>query len=249
MQGVLLISDLHLSGERPEIVARFLRFVDEKASRASALYVLGDLFESWIGDDELSAPDGDPLAKRVAEAFRALTGRGVALYLMHGNRDFLLGPAFFEASGARPLDDPTLKDVGSVNSLLMHGDTLCTDDLDYMAWRSTARSASWQAEFLAAPIAERRARSRALRSESEARKRTKSAAIMDVSADAVHEAFRRHKVTRLIHGHTHRPGHHELEVDGQRCERWVLPDWYQSGGYLRAEDGTARLVDFSPAAA
>ena len=245
----LLISDLHLSEERPSTTACLLEFLKSEAAYAQALYILGDLFDYWIGDDELTAPDADSLAREVASALRTLAHGGTAVYVMQGNRDFLLGSAFLAACGALPLSDPTVAEVGGVATLLMHGDTLCTDDLDYMAWRSTARSASWQAEFLAAPIAERRARSRALRSESEARKRTKSAAIMDVSADAVHEAFRRHKVTRLIHGHTHRPGHHELEVDGQRCERWVLPDWYQSGGYLRAEDGTARLVDFSPAAA
>jgi UDP-2,3-diacylglucosamine hydrolase len=246
VQRVLLISDLHLSGERPEIAARFLRFIDEEASRASSLYVLGDLFESWIGDDELRAPDGDPLAKRVAEAFRALTRRGVALYLMHGNRDFLLGPGFFEASGARLLDDPTVRDVGGVVSLLMHGDTLCTDDHEYMAWRAQARSDARQREFLAAPLARRRELAAALRDQSEARKKAKSAEIMDVNAAAVRDAFVRHAVTRLIHGHTHRPAHHVLEVAGRRCERWVLPDWYRQGGYLSLENGAARLAYLEP---
>lgn len=243
----LLISDLHLSQERPSTTARFLEFLQGEAALARALYVLGDLFDYWIGDDELTAPGADSLAREVAAALRALAHGGTAVYVMQGNRDFLLGSRFLAACGALPLADPTLAEIGSVKTLLMHGDTLCTDDLDYLAWRRTARSASWQSEFLAAPIAERRDRSRALRSESEARKRTKSAAIMDVSPDAVREAFRRHEVARLIHGHTHRPGHHELEVDGRPCERWVLPDWYQSGGYLSAEDGALRLVEFSPA--
>jgi UDP-2,3-diacylglucosamine hydrolase len=246
VQRVLLISDLHLSGQRPEMVARFLRFVDEQAGRASSLYVLGDLFESWIGDDELGAPDGDPLARQVASAFRALTRHGVALYLMHGNRDFLLGRAFFEACGARPLDDPTVSNVGGVDSLLMHGDTLCTDDRDYMAWRATTRSDTWQQEFLAAPLARRRERAAALRDQSEAHKKAKSAEIMDVNPQAVRDTFVRHAVTRLIHGHTHRPAHHVLEVAGQQCERWVLPDWYQRGGYLSVDNGAARLLELEP---
>jgi len=246
VQRVLFISDLHLSGERPEIVTQFLRFVDREAGLASALYVLGDLFEYWIGDDELSAPDGDPLANQVAGAFRTLTRRGIPVYLMHGNRDFLLGPAFVEACGARRLADPTVSDVGGVDSLLMHGDTLCTDDRDYMAWRETARSEAWQREFLAAPLARRREHAAALRDQSETHKKAKSAEIMDVNSEAVREAFMSHAVTRMIHGHTHRPAHHVIEIGGRQCERWVLPDWYQRGGYLSAENGALRLVNLQP---
>ncbi len=240
----LLISDLHLSRERPLIADRFREFLKGQAVAARTLYILGDLFDYWVGDDELRAPGADPLASEVVAALNALARGGTAVFVMQGNRDFLLGSEFFSACDALPLADPSIANVGGVRTLLMHGDTLCTDDLDYMAWRSTARSAVWQAEFLAAPLDERRARSRALRIESEARKRTKSAAIMDVNPDTVREAFRRHAVTRLIHGHTHRPGHHDIELEGRRCERWVLPDWYETGGYLRAENGTARLVSF-----
>lgn len=242
----LLISDLHLSQERPLIAGRFLQFVKDDAPAAKALYILGDLYDYWVGDDELRAPGADPIASEVVAALHALARGGTAVYVMQGNRDFLLGGDFFSASGAQPLADPSVAEIGGVRTLLMHGDTLCTDDLDYMAWRSTARSAAWQADFLATPIDERRARSRALRIESETRKRAKSAAIMDVNRVAVRQALRRHAVTRLIHGHTHRAGHHELELDGRRCERWVLPDWYETGGYLRAEDGMARLVRFPP---
>ena len=244
----LLISDLHLSEERPSITGCFLQFLKGEAASARSLYILGDLFDYWIGDDALREPDADTLAGEVAAGLRTLALGGTAVHVMQGNRDFLLGGEFLAACSALPLADPTVAEIGGVETLLMHGDTLCTDDLDYIAWRRTARSAQWQAEFLAAPIAQRRARSRALRTESEARKRAKSMAIMDVNPDAVREAFRRHKVARLIHGHTHRPGQHELEVDGRRCERWVLPDWYRSGGYLRAEDGAARLIDLPPAA-
>lgn len=248
MRPDLLISDLHLSQERPFITGRFFEFLKGQAPAARALYILGDLFDYWVGDDELRAPGADPVASGVVAALRALARSGTAVYVMQGNRDFLLGTDFFSACGAQPLADPSVAEIGGVQTLLMHGDTLCTDDLDYMAWRSTARSAAWQAEFLAAPIDERRARSHALRIESEARKRAKSAAIMDVNREAVREAFRRHAVTRLIHGHTHRPWHHELELDGRRCERWVLPDWYETGGYITAEHGTVRLVRFPPGA-
>ena len=244
MARILFASDLHLSTARPATVDRFLRFIEEEAARADALYVLGDLFEYWIGDDELSAPDGDPLAKQVAGAFCALTRGGVLLYFMHGNRDFLAGEAFIEACGASLLSDPSVRDVGGVATLLMHGDTLCTDDHEYLAWRATARSEAWQRELLAAPLALRRERAQALREQSEASKKGKSAEIMDVNAEAVREAFERHGVSRMIHGHTHRPAHHLLKVAGRTCERWVLPDWYGRGGYLLVEDGAPRLVYF-----
>ena len=246
MDADLLISDLHLSQERPFISNLFRDFLKGQAARARALYILGDLFDYWVGDDELRAPGADPLASEVVAALHALASGGTTVYVMQGNRDFLLGSVFLSACGALPLVDPSVADIGGVETLLMHGDTLCTDDLDYMAWRRTARSDAWQSEFMTSPIDQRRARSRALRVESETRKRTKSAAVMDVNPDAVREAFRRHAVTRLIHGHTHRPGHHEIELDGRRCERWVLPDWYQTGGYIRAEGGRARLLPFPP---
>jgi UDP-2,3-diacylglucosamine hydrolase len=242
----LLISDLHLSDERPSITDRFVEFLAREASASKGLYILGDLFDYWVGDDELNADDGDPLAWRVANAIETLARAGTPVYVMQGNRDFLLGSRFFSTCGALPLADPTVTEIGGVRTLLMHGDTLCTDDRDYLAWRHTARSPSWQAEFLAAPIDERRTRSRALRAESEARKRTKSAEIMDVNQQAVVEVFRRHGVTRLIHGHTHRPGRQELNLEGRRCERWVLPAWFEGGGYLRTEDGEACLVSLPP---
>jgi len=240
----LFISDLHLAGERPATSERFFRFLQDEASRAESLYILGDLFEYWIGDDELSAADGDPLARRVARSLRKLAEAGVALYLMHGNRDFLLGSEFCAASGAQLLDDPALVRAGGEPALLMHGDTLCTDDRDYQAWRRTARSAAWQREFLERPLAARRGTTVQLREKSKAVISTKPAEIMDVTPEAVRAAFRRHNVTRLIHGHTHRAARHELEVDGARRERWVLPDWYGPGGYLVIDEVGARLVGF-----
>jgi len=230
----LFISDLHLSEERPEANERFFQFLEDDAAGAQALYVLGDLFEYWIGDDDLE----EPFNAVIVGFFRRLTATGTRLYFMHGNRDFLVGEAFASATGATLLADPSVVD----GTLLMHGDTLCTDDLEYQAWRLTARSADWQREFLAQPLAERRETVHGLREKSKAVIQAKTAEIMDVNDAAVAEALRRHGVTRLVHGHTHRPGRHRLQVDGQHCERWVLPDWYGRGGYLELVDGRARLV-------
>src|SRR4029079_11274426 len=215
---------------------------------AHALCVLGDLFEYWIGDDELDAPDGDPLVRDAARALRELTQSGVAVRFMHGNRDFLIGQGFSAATGVALLRDPTVLPVAGVPTLLMHGDTLCTDDHDYQAWRRTARSPDWQREFLAAPLAERRKRILQIREKSRQVVAAKPAEIMDVNGGAVRDAFREHKVRRLIHGHTHRAAPHEVEVNGARCERWVLPDWYgDGGGYLAVDEMGAHLVSFCPA--
>jgi len=234
----LFVSDLHLSEERPEANERFIAFVEGTAREAAALYVLGDLFEYWIGDDDL----GEPFNAVMAGFFAGLVRSGVPVFLMHGNRDFLMGERFCRATGAQLLADPAVVDLGGVKTLLMHGDTLCTDDLDYQGWRRTARSPAWQQEFLSQPLEARRRTVGALRDKSREVIQAKPAEIMDVSDDAVRDAFRRHGVTRLIHGHTHRPGHHEHDVDGRRCERWVLPDWYGPGGYLEVSGTKPRLV-------
>jgi UDP-2,3-diacylglucosamine hydrolase len=242
--AALFISDLHLAAERPAVNERFFDFLREQAARAERLFILGDLFEYWIGDDELEATDGDPLARSVADALAALSGRGVSVALMHGNRDFLIGRRFCAATGARLLEDPTVEKIGGVRTLLMHGDTLCTDDHDYQAWRRTARSRAWQDGFLAKPLAERRREVLGMRARSKEVVGAKPADIMDVNDGAVREALRAHGLTRLVHGHTHRPARHALEVDGRRCERWVLPDWYERGGYLAVDDTGPRLVSF-----
>ncbi len=242
----LFISDLHLTEERPAANERFIRFIEEEARSAEALYILGDFFEYWIGDDDL----GEPFNSVIAGLLRELSRGGVALYLMHGNRDLLIGERFCAATGARLLEDPTIAELGGEPTLLMHGDTLCTDDLDYQAWRRQAHSPAFQAAFLAKPLAERRVATLAMREKSrqvvEEKMRAKMSAdapdIMDVNDGAVRQALRSHGVRRLIHGHTHRPGRHALEVDGKRCERWVLPDWYGKGGYLEAASGKFQLV-------
>jgi len=236
----LFISDLHLSEERAAANERFIAFLEEQARGASALYILGDFFEYWIGDDDLEAP----FNAVVAGLLRGLARHGVPVFLMHGNRDFLLGEGFCRATGAVLLPDPSVVEVGGEQTLLAHGDTLCTDDHEYQAWRQVARSGEWQREFLARPRAERRSMILGLREKSKAVIQAKPAEIMDVNDGAVVQALRSHGVRRLVHGHTHRGGRHEHDVDGLRCERWVLPDWYGPGGYLEIGAGQPRMVRF-----
>jgi len=235
----LFISDLHLTEERPEANERFIGFLEDKARGADALYILGDFFEYWIGDDDIA----EPFNAVVAGLLRDIS-RKRKLYLMHGNRDFLIGERFCDATGAQLLQDPTVAEVEGVKTLLMHGDTLCTDDVDYQAWRRTARNPAFQADFLSKSLPERRRLILQMREKSKEVVQGKPAEIMDVNGDAVREVLRRHDVRRLIHGHTHRPGRHAIEVDGRRCERWVLPDWYGRGGYIEVGRAGPRLVRF-----
>ena len=193
--------------------------------------MLGDLFEYWAGDDDTD----DDLNASVAGGFSRLAATGTAVYFMHGNRDVLVGSAFAGRAGAMLLNDPTVVDLHGTATLLVHGDTLCTDDIEYQKFRAYARNSENQARFLAQPLATRRAHLQSLREQSENAKQGKSAEIMDVNAQAVEQAFRDAGVARLIHGHTHRPARHVHVVDGRKCERWVLADWYESGSYLRCD--------------
>jgi UDP-2,3-diacylglucosamine hydrolase len=236
----LFISDLHLDARRPEANERFIGFIEGKARGAAALYILGDLFEAWIGDDDVV----ERFNAVIVGFFAALTKSGTPLFLMHGNRDLLIGERFCRETCGKLLADPTVVDIAGTPTLLLHGDTLCTDDTEYQAWRLKARSPAFQEMFLSKPLEERRAMSAMMREKSKEAIAGKPAEIMDVNAGAVREAFRKHGVTRMIHGHTHRPGRHELEVDGRRCERWVLPDWYGRGGYLEVGRGKASLTRF-----
>ena len=238
--SALFISDLHLAEERPAANERFIEFLEHRARGAQALYILGDFFEYWIGDDDLE----EPFNAVMAGMLRGLSRHGVPVYMMHGNRDFLIGERFCAAAGAVLLPDPSVIDAGGERTLLMHGDTLCTDDLEYQAWRSTARSVRWQGDFLATPRAERRAMILGLREKSKEVTQAKPAEIMDVSEPAVAAALQAHGVRRLVHGHTHRPGRHALALPGGAAERWVLPDWYGPGGYLEIGTGDPRLVRF-----
>jgi UDP-2,3-diacylglucosamine hydrolase len=235
--STLFISDLHLAEERPEANERFIGFLEREARGAAALYILGDFFEYWVGDDALA----EPFNNVIAGLLRKLP---MPLYFMHGNRDFLVGERFCAATGAKLLDDPVALEIEGVTTLLMHGDTLCTDDVEYQAWRRKARDPAFQAAFLAKPLPERHQAVLQMRDKSKEVVGAKSAGIMDVNEDAVREALRRHGVRRLIHGHTHRPGRHALELDGERCERWVLPDWYGRGGYLEVSRAGGKLVRF-----
>ncbi len=237
----LFVSDLHLSPDLPGASRLFQRFLRDVAPQAEALYILGDLFEAWIGDDDLDFP----LHAEIADALRGLTGQGVGLYLLHGNRDFLLGEGFCRATGARLLPDPSLVELHGTPTLLSHGDAFCTDDEAYQAFRRQMRDPAYQAMLLAKPLAERRLMAQALRRESDQAKSGKAMAIMDVNAAAVADCLRRYGYPRLIHGHTHRPGRHLHELDGKSCERWVLPDWYAGGGYLRCGAGGCEAVGLS----
>jgi UDP-2,3-diacylglucosamine hydrolase len=231
MPYTLFIADLHLCPTRPLTTQLFERFMGEIAPGAEALYILGDLFEYWAGDDDLA----DPFNASIARSIRSLATAGTRVCIMHGNRDFLLGDLFMEECRARYLPDPSLTDVYGKPTLLMHGDTLCTDDQDYQAFRSMVREQGWQANFLAQPLAVRKAQIEDLRRKSESEKSNKPADIMDANAHAVAATLRAHRYPRLIHGHTHRPARHEHRIDGMLCERWVLADWYDTGGYLRCD--------------
>jgi UDP-2,3-diacylglucosamine hydrolase len=234
--STLFISDLHLCPSRPEINRIFFRFLENQACAARALYILGDLFEYWAGDDDL----GEPFNASIAAALARLTGSGVSAYLMHGNRDFIIGSAFARSSGIELLPDPSLLDLYGQPTLLMHGDTLCTLDREYQDFRREARSPAWIDAMLAKPLAERRVAIEAMRRRSEEAKGRKPAEIMDVDPAEVEAVLRRHGYPRLIHGHTHRPARHTHRVDGHDCERWVLADWYKCGSYLACDESGCR---------
>ena len=226
--ATLFVSDLHIDAAHSAIAGRFVEFLSAEAARADALYVLGDLFESWVGDD-----DPDPAQRAVIEALRTLTANGTPCFVMHGNRDFLLGERFAEQSGVELLPDPVLITLQGERVLAMHGDALCTDDRAYQRLRATVRSADWQRRFLALPVAARRALAGAARAGSRAHTAALETTIADVNPDSVARVLRDAGVDVLIHGHTHRPAVHRLSVDGRARTRIVLGDWYESGSALR----------------
>ena len=226
LRPTLFISDLHLSESRPELSKLFFDFLKNTAATADTLYILGDLFEVWLGDDQL---DHDPLARQVADALRTLTNSGaqsgLRVFFMHGNRDFLIGERFAREAGLTLLNDPTLITLNGQRCLLLHGDTLCTDDVAYQAFRTQARDPTWQAAVFAKPYRERVAFARNIRQQSNTEKSLKAEDIMDVSRATVEQVFRNWNYPLMIHGHTHRPATHDHEIDGQRCIRHVLADW------------------------
>ncbi len=227
-----LISDLHLCPSRPGATALLLSFLAGPAARAGALYILGDLFEYWAGDDHL----GDPFNARVCTAIKAVATHGIPVFFLAGNRDFLVGEDFARACGTSLLTEPLIRDIAGKPTLLLHGDTLCTDDIDYQNFRTMVRAPQWRSDFLSRPLAERISVIEGLRERSTVEKQRKSMALMDTNNDAVAAAFSEHGVTRMIHGHTHRLAHHEHSVDGQICQRWVLGDWSDTAGNCLACD-------------
>ncbi|PWV62239.1 UDP-2,3-diacylglucosamine diphosphatase [Plasticicumulans acidivorans] len=228
MKPTLFISDLHLDASRPQTVELFRDFVAERCTHAAALYILGDLFEAWIGDD-----DDAELGRSVAASLAALQRQRVPVYFMAGNRDFLLGERFAAAAGMTLLPEASVIDLYGTPTLLLHGDTLCTDDVDYQAFRARMRSPASIAQLLALPLGERRQLAVQLRADSRTAQAGKLPQITDVNAEAVREAMRAHGVSRLIHGHTHRPAIHEVDLgNGESGWRIVLGDWYAQGSVL-----------------
>jgi UDP-2,3-diacylglucosamine hydrolase len=231
VKPILFISDLHLCAERPEVNRVFFRFLEREAAGAAALYILGDLFEYWAGDDDLAEPPHG----EVAQALRRLAASGVPVRIIPGNRDFLLGTRFATEAGAEMVGDEAVLDLFGTPTLILHGDQLCTDDLQYQRFRARVRQPWLQALFLALPLTLRKRLVGSIRSRSQAAAASKPPQIMDVNALAVEQALRDRGCPRMIHGHTHRPARHALRVDGRDCERWVLPAWYEGGGYLRCD--------------
>lgn len=228
---ILFISDLHLQAGEPDTTRAFLDFLNGPARKAQALWILGDLFEFWVGDDDLS----DPFHARIADALADLTRSGVALHLIAGNRDFLLGQTFARRTGARLETEPVLLEAWGMRMVLVHGDAECIADQAYQRYRRRIRAPFTLAVLRALPLAARRAIARRIRRSSEgARRYDASRPFIDLDAEAIAHLLREQDASVLIHGHTHRPACHELQVDGRRCTRWVLPDWHGKAQWLEA---------------
>ncbi|GDX06057.1 UDP-2,3-diacylglucosamine diphosphatase [Buttiauxella sp. A111] len=240
MAMTLFIADLHLCSEEPAITAGFLRFLAGSAREADALYILGDLFEAWIGDD-----DPEPLHRQIALAIKDLVDSGVPCFFIHGNRDFLLGKRFARLSGMTLLPEEQVVDLYGRNMLLLHGDTLCTDDHGYQAFRKKVHQPWLQCLFLALPLFIRKRVAAKMRANSKASNSSKSMAIMDVNPHAVVDALTRHQVQWMIHGHTHRPEIHPLTANGKPAFRCVLGAWHTQGSMIRVTAEDVELIPFS----
>lgn len=241
----LFISDLHLDPTRPAVTRALVGFLAEQAPAADALYILGDFFEVWIGDD-----DDAELNHTVINALKQLTDCGTPVYFMHGNRDFLIGEQFCQQSGCQLIDDPTVISLYGKNILLMHGDSLCIDDTAYMTFRAQSRNKDWQTGMLSLSLEQRRALAQQMRADSQQANSNKAADIMDVNQAEVEKVMQRQQVDLLIHGHTHRPAIHSFTVNQQQAHRIVLGDWHQTGWVLRyCSDHNYQLDEFSIGAA
>ena len=224
---ILFISDLHLHESRPEVTHAFYRFLKEQARGTEALYILGDFFDAWVGDD-----DDSPLCGEVAQQLNALRANGTKIYLMHGNRDFLIGNEFAASAGAELIHDPSIIDLYGRPTLLMHGDSLCTEDKEYLVFRQQVRSSAWQQQVLSRSLTERRALAAQIRQTSQSMNSLKAEDIMDVTPAEVVRVMKETEVNYLIHGHTHRPARHSIDIDGVHSERIVLGDWHHAGWCL-----------------
>lgn len=237
MKSALFIADLHLEDSAIDRTEWLLAFLAGPARKAEAVYILGDLFEFWIGDDALSAT-----AQQVAKATAALHAAGVPCYFMHGNRDFLLGERYASIAGMNLLPESHVVDLYGTPTLLLHGDTLCTDDMQYQAFRQQSRDPAWQAAILAMSIEERLQMAQSARDASIEHTGSTSMDIMDVNAQAVSDAFKKHNVPRMIHGHTHRPAFHLVDLGDTTAERIVLADWHEAGSYLEVSPNGAESI-------
>jgi UDP-2,3-diacylglucosamine hydrolase len=238
--ATLFISDLHLEADRPEIGEQFLAFVAGPAREADALYILGDLFEAWVGDDDPSAYYAD-----MKKALRELSNSGVPVYFMHGNRDFMIGKRFAEETGVTLLPDPYSVELYGEKVLLSHGDYLCTDDVEYQKVRAMTRNPEWQTMMMSKSLEERLAFARQAREQSQARSASMTEEIADVNEDAVEAAIREHGVEILLHGHTHRPAVHPFHVDERPVHRIVLGDWYDQGSMVEWDEDGPRLEELA----
>ncbi|EJX0630674.1 UDP-2,3-diacylglucosamine diphosphatase [Salmonella enterica] len=237
--ATLFIADLHLQTEEPAITAGFLRFLHGEARQADALYILGDLFEAWIGDD-----DPNPLHREMAAAIKSLVDSGVPCFFIHGNRDFLIGKRFARESGMQLLPEEQVLTLYGRRVLIMHGDTLCTDDPGYLAFRAKVHTPWIQKLFLALPLFIRRRIAQKMRSDSKAANSSKSMEIMDVNPRAVVEVMEKHQVQWLIHGHTHRPDIHTLSANGEQAHRAVLGAWHKEGSMVKVTESDVELITF-----
>jgi UDP-2,3-diacylglucosamine hydrolase len=237
-QEILFISDLHISLEKPEITRRFLAFLKKRATAASAVYILGDLFDAWIGDDDFTPPNN-----KIRKQLKHLTDSGTRVFLQQGNRDFLLGHKFCQDTGVTLLDDYVVIDLFGTPTLLTHGDLLCTDDLPYQAFRAKSHAAEWQQAVLSKPLLLRFLAARWYRIRSHFHKRKKSREIMDVNQDAVIKVMSENKCLRLIHGHTHRPRIHSFNINNEPAQRFVLAAWSKGSGEVLCWDSKGNKIE------
>lgn len=234
--ATLFVSDLHLEADRPDIGKQFLQFLDTDAKEADDLYILGDLFEAWVGDD-----DPNTHYFTIKRAIRKLVDGGIPVYFMHGNRDFMIGNGFANETGVKILDDPHEVSMYGQKTLLSHGDVLCTDDVQYQRVRKMVRDPDWQANMRAKPLKERLRIAQEARRQSLEQTINQSLEIMDVNHDEVVRVMKKHKVDVLLHGHTHRPAVHDVQIGNRKAKRIVLGDWYTQGSMVRWDSRGPKL--------